>query len=77
MKFTLTPKQIVAIYNAGRECGSDEQCSYDWGKSRSKSYMHAELKNCMFYDETIEPFCELDYDGKQVMWEEFLGEINK
>ena len=46
--FALTVDQIKAIYNAGRDRGSDEATAYDWGSSAS-GHQYDNLVDC-FHD---------------------------
>ena len=49
MELTLTPEQIVEIYRAGMQRGSDEATAYDWG-SRASGKMLDNLEDCLLWD---------------------------
>ena len=77
-KFLLTPKQIVAIYDAGRERGSDEATAHEWGgqgiSHRSKL---DELENCLVWSDDCGLTTDMDYDQKKVWWAAFKAASEK
>ena len=69
--YSLTPKQIVEIYEAGITFGENRQCAYDWGNSPSGD-VYDELENCLVYD--LDLIGDLDYDVKKFWFTEFKKE---
>ncbi len=69
-KFMLTPKQIVAIYDAGRSRGSDEATAYDWGSRPDRDKLN-ELEAALVWHDDCGLTTEMDYDQKLVWWAAF------
>ncbi len=73
VKIKLTPKQIVEIYNAGRNRGGHEEAAYDRGCSPSgKTY--DDLEDVMSWGDAILSSKEVRYDDKFLEWEHFKRE---
>lgn len=75
MERTLTPKQILEIYEAGIRRGGEEYSAYDWGGCPSGNKLD-ELEDVLVWDSTSS--CRIDlveYDDKKIWWEEFKNEI--
>src|ERR1700689_4284311 len=72
--FQLTPRQIVAIYDAGRERGSDEATSWEWG-SRPDRHRLAELETALVWSDECGLVTGMDFDQKQVWWSAFKAAI--
>jgi len=74
MTYTLTAKQIRAIYDAGRDRGRDEATAYEWG-SRPNAPVFNELENVMIWTDECGQITGLDYDDKKAWWVKFLQEM--
>ena len=71
----LTPKQIKAIFDAGRTRGSDEATAYDWGSHPSGETLDR-LRDLFLYDRTDGVVAELDSDEKDEWWAAFVAALS-
>jgi hypothetical protein len=67
----LTPKQIEAIFDAGRERGSDEATAYDWGQRASGERLDG-LRDLLLYDRQNGVVTELEMEERDEWWAAFL-----
>lgn len=70
----LTPKQIEAIFDAGRERGLDETIPYDWG-SHARGEKLDLLRNLFFYDKRNGVVVELEDDERDEWWAAFVAAL--
>lgn len=71
---TLTPAQIVEIYEAGIKRGNEESTAYEWG-SRPSGAKLQELEDAIVWNgDRFLP--SLDFDAKVAWWEAFKKELS-
>jgi hypothetical protein len=74
MAYTLTAQQIRAIWEAGREPGSEEATAYEWG-SRPSLDKFRELEDTLVWSDECGLTTGLDYEDKSDWRIKFLSEI--
>lgn len=72
----LTPKQIEAIFDAGRERGSDEATAYDWG-SKARGERLDGLRDLFLYDRRNGVVADLESDEKDEWWAAFVAALEE
>ncbi len=72
----LTPKQIEAIFDAGRERGSDEATAYDWGERASGERLDR-LRELFFYDRNLGVVNELEDAEQDEWWAAFVAALSE
>ena len=71
----LTPRQIKAIFDAGRTRGSDEAAAYYWGSHPSGETLD-ELRDFFLYDRADGVVAELDIAEKDEWWAAFVAALS-
>lgn len=73
---TLTPAQVLAIYEAGVKRGNDEATSYEWG-SHASGGKFDELENAILWDGDFKGVAPDDYEDKKAWWNRYRQELER
>jgi hypothetical protein len=70
----LTPKQVKAIYDAGRKRGEDCATAYEWG-SRPDGEEFDELEDAMLWNGDFKGVVPDGHDEKKAWWAAYVSEL--